>query len=295
MKKNLLSVLLVIVMIAALMLSVTGCGAKEDTASAERIAQLELENAELQAQIEELTEKLSSMNQKAALKDWTLDAEVWSDSNGATVTFSATPVSYTEGQKAALSVRMGDLEAESTNCVWDGTSFTGSVELSAADGYSYYCILMSADGSQEEIELTSPENPTNEALVYLGTNLNAYANLVVEEWEAAGNALIIKSGYIQVQMPRMAFMDMEAKASKAELVLQMNGEEIGRQEVSLQEGEGQGSYEVTLSGNQFQLKETADDYQLDLFLEVTMTGGNTISVNGGSWYSNGGELMLIVG
>ena len=52
MKKNLLSVLLVIVMIVALMLSVTGCGAKEDTASADRIAQLEQENAELQAQIE---------------------------------------------------------------------------------------------------------------------------------------------------------------------------------------------------------------------------------------------------
>ena len=52
---------------------------------------------------------------------------------------------------------------------------------------------------------------------------------------------------------------------------------------------------MTLADTQLKIKETEDDYQLDLYLEVTMSGGNTISVSGGSWYSNDGELMMIVG
>ena len=80
--------LLAMVMVVMLL---AGCGAKEDAASAERIAQLEQENAELQAQIEELTARIEGMNTKAALKDWSLDATVWSDSNGVTVAFTAVP------------------------------------------------------------------------------------------------------------------------------------------------------------------------------------------------------------
>ena len=205
MKKKIFSTTLLILIVASLLLC--GCSAKTEANaddSAARIAALEQENAQLKAQVESLTAELGRMNQNAALQDWSLDAAAWSDSNGATVTFTASPVSYVDGMKAALSIRMGDLEAESTNCVWDGNAFTGSVELSAADGYSYYCILTTPDGTQKEVELNSPENITNETLVYLGSSLTAYANLVVENWEATDSALNITSGYIQVQMPRLS-------------------------------------------------------------------------------------------
>lgn len=294
MKKNVFSILMMIVMIAALLVSFAGCSNAPDEASAARIAELEAQNIALQAQVTALTNELDAMKQRAALQDWTLDAAPWNDGNGATVTFAATPVSYVEGQMAALSVRMGDLEAESTNCVWNGTSFVGSVELGAADGYSYYCILTSADGSQEEIALNTPDSVTNEALVYLGTNLNAYANLIVEDWEAKGSNLVIKSGYIQAQMPRLTASGA-VTISKAALVLKLNGNETSRIDLTLPAGEGDGSYEMALTDTTLTMPAMADDYQLDLYLDVTLSNGNTLQTVGGSWYSNNGELLLVVG
>lgn len=296
MKKKLFSTMLLMLMIASLMIFTVGCSSEDANAeSAARIAELEQENAELQAQVEALTAEIDRMTQKAMLQDWTMDAKVWSDGNGATVTFSASPINYVDGLRAALSVRMGDLEAESTNCVWDGAVFTGSVELSAADGYSYYCILTNLDGSQEEIELNSPQNMTNETLVNLGSNLSAYANLVVEDWEATATTLNIKSGYIQVQMPRLTFNDMTASVVKSALVLKLNNEEVSRQDVALSVGEGENSFEAAITGNSFTMPAMEDDYQLDLWLEVELNTGSTISVSGGSWYSSDGELQLVVG
>ena len=294
MKKNVFSTLMVIVMIAALMVSFAGCSNTAENGSADRIAELEAENAALQAQVAELTGEIENMKQKAALQDWTLDATPWNDGNGATVTIAATPVSYTEGQKAALSVRMGELEAESTNCVWNGTAFTGSVELSAADGYSYYCILTSVDGTQDEIALNTPDNVVNEALVYLGSNLNAYANLIVEDWESNDSSLVIKSGYIQAQMPRLSVTG-NTTVSRSALVLKLNGEEISRMDITLPAGEGDGSYEMTLENTAFTMPAMEDDYQLELYLEVALSSGNTLQTLGGSWYSNSGELLLVVG
>lgn len=298
MKKNLFSIMLLIVMVAALMVSAAGCSAETDAVSEEaaaRIAELEQQNADLQAQVEALTAEIESMQQKAALQDWSLTADAWNDGNGATVTFTATPVSYAEGLKASLSVRMGDLEAESTNCVWDGAAFTGSVDLSAADGYSYYCILTNLDGSKDEIELNSPEAITNETLVYLGTNLTAYANLIVEDWTADNSALTINSGYIQTQMPRLAANGITPSVSAAHLVLQLNGEEVSRQAVTLEAGEGENSYEAAISGTSFTMPAMEDEFQLDLWLEITLNNGNVVSVSGGSWFSTDGELQLVVG
>lgn len=294
MKKNVFSTLMVIVMIAAMLVSFAGCSNTADEESAARIAELEQENAALQAKIAELTSEIDGMKQKAALQDWTLDATPWSDGNGATVTFAATPVKYVEGQKAALSVRMGELEAESTNCVWNGTSFVGSVELTAADGYSYYCILTSVDGTQDEIALNTPEDVTNDALVYLGSNLNAYANLIVESWEANGTNLVINSGYVQVQMPRLTASG-SASISKAALVLKLNNEETSRMDLTIPEGEGEGSYELALENTALTLPAMEDDFQLDLYLDVTLSTGNAMQTLGGSWYSNNGELLLVVG
>ena len=296
MKKNIFSILLIMLMVASLMVFATGCDSGETAAEPDtRIAELEAENAALKAQLEKLNTEMGRMSQKAALQDWTLDAQAWADGNGATVTFTATPIDYVDGQRAALSVRMGDLEAESTNCIWDGSAFTGSVELGAADGYGYYCVLTNLDGSQAEVELNSPDNTTDELLVYLGSSLSAYANLVVEDWAADADSLDLRSGYIQIQMPRMTFNNSAVNISSADLVLQLNSDEISRQAVTLEAGEGTGSYEASLNGISFGMPEMEDDYQLNLWLEVALSNGNTLSVSGGSWYSNNGQLQLVVG
>jgi len=294
MKKKILSTMLLMLMITALLIFATGCNSGDTEVDA-RIAELEQENAALKAQIEAMSAQLSDDVKILALEDWNLGVQAWNDGNGATVTFTATPISYAEGQRAALSVRMGELEAESTNCVWDGAAFTGSVELSAADGYSYYCILTNLDGTQQEVELNSPNKVTNETLVYLGSNLAAYANLIVEDWESTATELNIKSGYAQAQMPRLTSNNEAAKISGTTLVLKLNGEEIDRKDVSLSAGEGEGSYESAISSVSFTMPAMEEDYQLDLWMEVSLSTGTTISVSGGSWYHSDGALQLAVG
>lgn len=296
MKKNVFSVMLLVLMAAALLVFTAGCSSEEaDPELMAQIDALKQENADLEAQVEELTAQIDRMKQKAALQDWTLDATAWADGTGATVTFTAAPVTYVEGMRAALSVRMGDLEAESCYCVWDGTNFTGSVDLSAADGYGYYCVLTGLDGSQTEVELNSPNNISNESLVYLATNLTAYANLVIEDWTAADSALTVNSGYVQAQMPTLTFNDTVSHVSKAELVMHLNGEELSRQELALAEGENAGSYEAAVNAVSFGMPAMEDDYQLDLWLEITLNNGSVVSAAGGSWYSNNGDLQMVVG
>ena len=297
MKKNLFSTVLLLLMAAVLMISVTGCKEEEADDRDAIITQLQEENAALKAQVEALTTEIETMKQRAALQRWELTADVWSDGNGATVTFTAIPVSYAPGQTAALSVRMGDLEAESAVCLWneEAEAFVGSVELSAADGYSYYCILTSADGSQDEIVLDTPENPRNENLVFLGTSLTTYANLVVDNWETANNMLNVATGFIQVQTPRLSTDGSTVTLTTAELVFKLNGEELERRAVTLPQGEATGSYELALENTAFTMPKMEDDYQLDLWLEVALSNGNSISVCGGSWYYNSGELLLVVG
>lgn len=298
MKKKFFSTALLMLMIAALMIFAAGCGSEPDNSaddSAARIAELEQENAALRDQLNILTAELDSAKQAVSLQDWVMEAKAWSDGNGATVSFTAAPVNYVDGMKAALSIRMGDLEAESTNCVWDGAAFTGSVELSAADGYSYYCVLINPDGTQNEVELNSPDNVTNETLVYLGSSLSAYANLVVEDWEVTNTSLILKSGYVHAQMPQLTFNDAAPDISASSLVLKLNNEEVSRKDLALEPGEGSGSYEATLNGLSFAMPTMQDDYQLDLWLELALSTGNTVTVSGGSWYSSNGQLQLVVG
>ena len=89
MRKNILSVILVIVMVTALMLSVTGCGSND----------LKEENAALKAQVEELTQRLAAYENRPALVEWTLEGSAWSSNNGATVTVTTVYINWETHQR----------------------------------------------------------------------------------------------------------------------------------------------------------------------------------------------------
>lgn len=287
MNKKIFTTILVIVMIASMMVLTVGCGGKD----------AEPKNTQPE---QGGTASAGEMNQPdgmdaEGLQSWSLEAKAWSDGNGATVTFTAVPAENVEGLRASLSVRVGELEAESTNCNWDGAAFTGSVELGATDGYSFFCVLNGPDGSQNEVELNSPEKVTDETLVYLGSSLSTYANMVVEDWEANGSTLNIKSAHIHAQMPRLTFDNTIPSVTGASLILKRNDQEVDRKAVTLDAGEGIGSFETTIVGQSFTMPGMEEDSQLDLWLEVTLSTGDTVSVSGGSWYSSDGQLQLVVG
>lgn len=287
MRKNILSILMVVIMVAALMLSMTGCGNSE-------LDQLKEENAALKAQVEELTARLAVYENRPSLEGCTLTGSAWSSNNGATVTMVATPSSYDESYSAALSVQLNGIEVEFVPCEWNGEAYTASVDLNAANGYGYYFIITTADGTPTRMELNTPNNITDDTLVYMETALNAYANMVMENWEEKDGNLVVTSGYVQIQMPRLTAGDDTGYAG-SQLILKCNGEELERKAIDIPEGEAPGSYEAAISNQQFTLPEIEADGILELWLEVTLSNGQTIDTCACTWTYFDGTLMPSVG
>ena len=286
MKKRIFSILLA----GLLLLAATGCANdKEDY-----IARLEDENAQLRSQVEALTSQLQVLGENVGLVNWDLQVQAWNSGSGATVTFTGTPALYAQEQSATFTVWLEGEEVASVPCQWNGSVYTGVVDLDAADGYSYYCTLISSNGSKEQLPLNTPENPVYDNLVYLQTGLTAYCNLIVDGWEDEGGKLTITSGFVQAQLPRVGTEENPLFAG-AQLLLRLNGEVVETQDLDLPEGEGEGSYEQVLSGVSFQMPAMEDDYQLEVALVVTLSDGQTITSSGGSWYYNGGEMLMVVG
>lgn len=285
MRKNILSIALVIVMVAALMLSFTGCGN----------ADLKEENAALKAQIEELTARLAAYENRPSLVEYTLTGSAFSSNNGAAVTVTAVPSVYDASYTAALSVQLNGVEVEFVPCEWNGEAYTGSVDLNAANGYGYYFIITTADGNPTRMELNTPNNITDDTLVYMETALSAYANMVMEGWEEKDGKLVVTSGFVQVQMPRLT-ADGKTGYAGSQLVLKCNGEEIVRSAIEIPEGESVGSYESAVSNQTFALPETLEsDAILELWLEVTLSNGQTIDTCACTWTYFDGTLMPSVG
>ena len=288
--KKMMTKLLLVLMIGALMITCTACGDDEK-------ARLEEENAALQAQLDELNAQMESIevSNSEGLRDWHMSASVWEGASGATVSLSAVPGSYHEGQTALFSVRLNGYEVASVTCAWNGTSYTADAELESCDGYGYYVTLIGADGTKEQIALNTPENTVDDTLVYLESSMATYGNIIVDNWEGNEDELTLVSGFIQVQLPRITSTGEEVDVSQVNLVFQLNGSEIQRKPLDLPAGEGEGSYELAFQNISFDMPEMESDYQLDLWLEVSLTNGQTISSSGGSWYHSDEGLMMVVG
>lgn len=289
MKKKIGFAFLAVLLVAAMTLAMTGCSVQES-----EVAALKKENEALKAQVAELTARLDAMNNRPALSGCTLDGSAWSSNNGATVTMTATPETYDETHTAAFSIQLNGVEVEFVACEWNGTAYTATVDLVAADGYGYYFIITTADGTPTRMELNTPNNITDDTLVYMATALNAYADLKVDAWEQKDGKLVITSGFAQIQMPRLTASG-EAGYSGSKLVLKCNGEAIVSKAIDVPAGEGIGRYEVALSNQTFDLPEIADDSILELWLEGTLAGGQTVEHCGCTWTCLEGTLTGSVG
>lgn len=287
MKKKVLYAILAVILVAALVLAVTSCESKDT-------AQLKEENAALKAQVADLTARLAALENKPSLEGCTITGSAWSSNNGATVTITAIPTAYDETHTAALSVQLNGTEVQFVPCEWNGTAYTASVDLEAANGYGYYFIITTADGVPTRMELNSPSNITDDTLVYMETALSAYADLKIDDWGEQNGKLVLKSGFAQVQMPRLTANGETAYAG-SQLVLKYNGEEVQRQDIKLPEGEGIGRYELALSNVSINLPELQDDGILQLWLEATLTNGQTVDHCGCTWTYFDGTLTPSVG
>ena len=234
---------------------------------------------------------LAHVEAEGSLQAWELSAQVWSSSNGATVTLTAQPRAYEKGQGASLVVRLEGKEVENVSCNWDGNYFTASVDLEAADGYEYECVFFPAQGVGEHYTLSD----AYDSLVYMKRSLDAYCNLYISDFKDADGKFTVTAGWASVQLPQLTTAGTTIGFQKAQLVFTLNGETIETQDIDLPKGEGEGSYESSLSNIRFTMPHMDDDYQLDLSLVVTLTNGEELTANGGSWFYNNNELKMAAG
>ncbi len=287
--KRTLSLMLTLTMALALSGCASGELEEENLALKQELSALMEENAALKTEISALEQQLAQWNQEAGLADFRAEYSPWEAGDGATVTVTAVPAAYQEGQQADLSIWLDGQEWEKMPFQWDGAAYTATVELAAADGYTFLCLLTGADGKTLEIVLDSPEMA---ALMYLESNLTAFLNIMVNDWTATGDSLRIHSGYAQVQLPQL----VEASIADARLVLTLDGgEQSAAQSLTFTPGADEGSFENLLEGIAFPLPQMAEDSQLELTMEVTLSDGRTLTITGGSWYYTEGELLLAVG
>ena len=268
-RKNILSLVAVVLVLAMVM---AGCGSKTADADTpeQQIAALKQENEQLRSQIDTLTRQLESL-QSAILTDWSLNALASSDRTAATLTFIAVPASESEGQTLSLIVNLNGLEAESVPCTMDGSRYTATVELPAADGYSFYCLLTGPTGTMQQIPLITPDNPGDGSLINLGSSLSAYCSLFVDKWNYNDGKLTVENAYVQAQMPVISTGGDNVTPSSAALVFLHNGQELERKELTLNDGEGDGSFEATISGLTFATPKLEEDHHLDLELVITLS------------------------
>lgn len=117
----------------------------------------------------------------------------------------------------------------------------------------------------------------------------SFCNLFVNNWEEQDGALVLTSAVFHVQVPS------DLAVESAQLVLAHNGSEISRADITLESGEAQGSYQITLTDTWFLLPELEEDDTLDLHPEVVLSSGTQLTGGVTSWFASADGLYTVVG
>jgi hypothetical protein len=83
--------------------------------------------------------------------------------------------------------------------------------------------------------------------------------------------------------------------TEARLVLTQNGRILCRRSVTLVPGEADNSFEAFVNTLSLSPETAAEEGELLLTLEVTLSDGTELSADGGSWYLSNGEIYAAVG
>lgn len=291
--RNLIAVLALVCSLAALGVSALGLMAAPADQS-HLIDDLYAENQQLQERVENLEDELEQLMTAVNLQSWILDVNPWADSTGADVVLTATPSGHQAGVSATFLVMLEGRQVQSIPCIWDGSAFTATAGLSAADGYGYYLLLTSPAGTQQ-LPLADPDSPESAVPVYLQSSLSAFCNLVVNDWmENPGSALVLTDAYAQVQLPRVSSAG-KVQIAKSELTLRLNDLEIIRIPIKLHQSEVEGSFELVITDLQIPMPELSESDVLELYLEISLTDGRHLSAFGVTWHLENNHLASAVG
>lgn len=295
-KRNIISILALLLALAGLTAAIISCirvqALKEDYEA--KLAEMESIHAHLQQEIDDAAVTEPPPAIIADLKSWELKSRAWYDNCGAAVTLTAVPASYQTGMTAAFRVSLDGQTAAEIPCVWDGTAFTATADLTAQNGYTYICIL-NPDSSSTEIILASPENPTDASAVYLADSIHSYCSLAIGDWSVNNGHLVLSSCHLQVQLPQVTMDGKAARCQVTKLILRHNGEPLRTHWVTLNPGEASGCYGLDVENLSLLLPRLEEGDALELWLEVTLSDDQILTAIGGSWDYLDGELQLTAG
>ena len=115
--------------------------------------------------------------------------------------------------------------------------------------------------------------------------------MVVDSWVAQGDTLTLTSAFVHVQLPQGSDLGV----TEARLVLTQNGRILCRRSVTLVPGEADSSFEAFVNALSLSPETAAEEGELLLAFEVTLSDGTELSADGGSWYLSHGEIYAAVG
>ena len=277
----------ILAVVLALAIALTACGsekAPETTAATTAPTVAASIPAETAAPAQPLT-----------LTNWEMTANTWSSPNGATINISASPSYYEEGQKADFVVRLESDDVALVPCEWDGTCYSASVDLNAANGYCYYVVLTAADSTATEVAVNTPAEPTNEAFIDIEAALESYCSITIDDSTFENGKLTLTSGKVQVKTPSITNAGETIACQDAALVLTFNGETLENKILTLAETDTASLWEASLENTVFDIPEMEKEQSVELTLNVTLTNGQILSAFGGSWVSNTDGFLPVVG
>lgn len=279
MKRHTLFTLLALLLVISL--SLWGCGAKQqpepETTSHPPVATM-------------------AADAPLELTSWSMNATAWSSPNGATVNITAVPNGYADGQYALFAVRLEGEEVAYVPCSWNGSVYTASADLNAADGYCYFIILTRADGTKTEVAVNTPSAIFDESLVNMKTALNAYCEADISEFHCENGKVTITQGELKVQLPWLTLDTDPVTCQSAALVMRHQDQDIANQPLTLPEANEKKVCTMDLAGTTFAIPDKVeDDHQLNVRLDVVLSNGQTLTAPVGTWYYLDGQLLLALG
>ena len=267
-------------LLLALGLALTGCGGNTQEYETE-IRQLREENNALTQQVQQLQAQLNQM-QYTRLESWNLEARGAGVDSPAEITFSARPEAYEEGLRAELMVTCDGSEATRTPCSWDGEAFQAAVTLQPRDGYGYYCILTTQEGTEEQAALTTPDKPTLPKLVFLKSSLESFVSAYVSD-QRMDKGQITVDVTASVQLPLLTADGNPVSVSQASLRWMLDGTLLNEAALELTDGETEGSFSGTVAGFTQTCPELVEGSTLQLFVDARLTDGSLLSCEAASW------------
>ena len=197
-------------------------------------------NSHIQNALEEVSSRLDRLAQgEQLLSEYALEAVAWADMTGATVRFTAIPKRTGAGEQAWLSVRRNGEEVANAMCVMDGSAYTATVDLPAADGYTYYFLAVQTGGDSSQQKLTQVDAACEDLL----RALNGTVFYDLTGWHYSYKEDTFGAELLVTPSDPLLFREgVDAAWSRIDLVVLLNGVEIERK--SYLEAISSGSVEV---------------------------------------------------